>query len=105
MEKARLDEIRMYTDAIGSTGTADESILTLMGFVYELLSFAGKHVGTRGAPTDFRFKIPRGTEPSQCRSCKSEIFWIKTKKGKNMPTNPDGTSHFATCPEADRYRR
>lgn len=73
----------------------------------------------------------------QCKSCKAEIIFIKTKKGKSMPCNPglidyanakpgaflcsaDGDvfrvstkfqdkrgylSHFATCPNADNFRK
>ncbi len=50
------------------------------------------------------FEIPDGAEPSQCRGCKSLIYWIKTTMGRNMPVDPDGTSHFATCPKADSFR-
>jgi hypothetical protein len=45
-----------------------------------------------------------------CKKCKAEIAWLKTKNGKNMPTELDGllendrqfdperhTSHFETC--------
>lgn len=62
---------------------------------------------------------------SKCRSCNAEIIWIETKSGKMMPCDPtpladgegvlgkvvdDGSgtlyiSHFATCPEADSWRK
>ena len=61
---------------------------------------------------------------STCRSCGAEILWVKTANGKNMPVDYDSeieylwndgtsvefdaglmTSHFATCPEADRHRK
>lgn len=51
-----------------------------------------------------KFEIPEGTEPARCRGCKAVIFWIKTERGRNMPVDPDGTSHFANCPDADRFR-
>lgn len=79
---------------------------------------------------------------SRCRSCGAEIIWIRTKKGRNMPCDPepvhyrkqvhgqegmitlvtpDGDvivgqksyddsdqtgyiSHFATCPDANKFR-
>lgn len=67
-----------------------------------------------------------------CTACGEQIFFIKTKKGKSMPVNAeivtsDGNkllwvdeatgfkkleagrkgyeSHFATCPDAKRFRR
>jgi len=65
---------------------------------------------------------------AKCKSCGAEIEWIKTKAGKNAPIDakpvkvyieaPDlighenrwilisaFTSHFATCPDADKFRR
>ena len=50
------------------------------------------------------FEIPEGTDPSRCSGCKALIYWIKTDAGKNMPVDPDGTSHFATCPKASSFR-
>ncbi len=43
--------------------------------------------------------------PSGCSSCMETIYWIVTKNGKRAPYNPDGTSHFATCPNADAHRK
>lgn len=54
--------------------------------------------------TDITFEIPEGTEPSRCKGCKALIYWIKTRADKNMPVDPDGTSHFATCPNANKFR-
>ena len=51
------------------------------------------------------FPIPPDADKSSCRGCGSTIFWIKTAAGKMMPVDPDGTSHFATCPEALRFRK
>ncbi len=47
---------------------------------------------------------------SECRSCGASILWCITAKGKKMPVDiPEGdeptTSHFATCPEADTWRK
>lgn len=65
-----------------------------------------------------------------CRSCGATILWVVTMRGRPMPldaepvadgtvwienghvmlgTPPDGVirwrSHFATCPQADRWRK
>jgi hypothetical protein len=55
---------------------------------------------------------------TNCRSCDAKIVWLKTAKGKSMPvdaaTVEEGdelfdhkrhVSHFATCPDAARYRK
>ena len=56
---------------------------------------------------------------SQCKSCGKAIVWLKTERGKNIPVDADSVSdkeakifdpdtmvsHFATCPDADRFRR
>ena len=56
-------------------------------------------------PSDQTFDIPEGTKESVCRSCDAKVFWIKTARGKNMPVDPDGHSHFATCPNAEQHRK
>jgi hypothetical protein len=65
--------------------------------------------------------VTRGT----CRSCGADIEWVETVSGSRMPFNPPvrfvtqfdldddvaevdraaSVSHFATCPDADRWRR
>jgi len=56
---------------------------------------------------------------SNCKSCKAEIQWVKTKNGKSMPLDMnriitvtlDGemqtgyASHFSTCPNANKHRK
>lgn len=48
---------------------------------------------------------------SVCRGCKQEIEWYTTPKGKKMPFDlmPQGdskvTAHWATCPEAESFRK
>lgn len=60
---------------------------------------------------------------SRCRACDAKILWARTAAGKLVPLDacpvaegnmrremPDGSelrylSHFATCPNADRFRR
>jgi len=40
-----------------------------------------------------------------CSSCGAPILWVVTQAGKRMPLDPDGTTHFATCPNADEHRK
>lgn len=44
-------------------------------------------------------------DPSTCRSCGAEIWWIRTKAGKRMPMNRLAESHFVDCPHADAHRK
>lgn len=38
--------------------------------------------------------------------CGRWIIFVKTEKGMQMPVDPDtGLSHFATCKNADKFRR
>jgi len=47
-----------------------------------------------------------GDSPSHCRSCGAKMLWVESVKNQRpAPINPDGTSHFATCPQADRWRK
>lgn len=54
-----------------------------------------------------QYVLPDGTvgDLGTCRACGAPMVWIITKKGKKSPMNKDGTSHFGTCPAADRFRR
>lgn len=53
-----------------------------------------------------QFDLSAG-QPGVCRekSCAAPVVWIVTAAGKRMPCNADGTSHFATCPAAVRFRK
>jgi hypothetical protein len=51
------------------------------------------------------FDIPLGANPCECNGCGATIYWIKTAKGRAMPVNPDGTSHFSNCPKANEFRK
>jgi hypothetical protein len=76
-----------------------------------------------GAPT---WSVPPNTPPAECRSCGKRIFWITTANHKLMPVDcavpggreptPSekglhqgmhglGVSHFATCKQADQWRK
>lgn len=52
-------------------------------------------------------ELPDGpkSEASRCRSCGAPVEWRMTAAGKRSPYDLDGTSHFATCPDAARWRR
>lgn len=52
--------------------------------------------------------IPEGytfDNVGRCRSCGQAIAWTVTKAGRKAPLDPDGISHFATCPTADQHRK
>lgn len=51
-------------------------------------------------PTDYR---PESI--GRCRGCGALVLWCATPSGKRSPHDRDGVSHFATCPEAARFRR
>jgi len=40
-----------------------------------------------------------------CRSCGARIAWLRTTSGRLAPVNADGISHFATCPQAEDWRK
>ena len=56
-------------------------------------------------------------DTAKCKSCNAEIVWIKTNVSKPILVNADTyngdeiynsklhTSHFATCPDANKWRR
>ena len=54
---------------------------------------------------EVKFDIPPGTNKDICKGCSAWIYWIRTNRGSMMPVDPDGTSHFATCPNAQRFRK
>lgn len=54
---------------------------------------------------EVKFEIPEGTPLVKCRGCGAPIYWIVTKNDKRMPVDRDGTSHFATCPGANEFRK
>lgn len=46
-------------------------------------------------------------ERSACRgpNCKQEIVFMLHRNGKLTPYNPDGTSHYTTCPDRDLFSK
>lgn len=51
-----------------------------------------------------RIAIPPNAPRRSCSSCAAIIYWVVMSTGKKMPVDPDGTSHFATCPNAAEHR-
>lgn len=63
--------------------------------------------------------IPAGTPPNRCRGCRGTIWWVQMPSGKNMPLDVGspgtevptlhapgrGRPHWASCPNADDFRR
>lgn len=57
----------------------------------------------------------RYTGSSRCRSCRTEIDWYETPRGKKVPMSAvEGTenrenrvleAHWKNCPDADNYRK
>ena len=54
-------------------------------------------------------EIAESCNPSFCEGFGKEIFWGKTKAGKNMPISELGNgkfvSHFFDCPKAKSFRK
>jgi hypothetical protein len=42
---------------------------------------------------------------AKCSKCHKPIVWVKTASGKSTPQDPDGETHWATCPFADEFRK
>lgn len=40
-----------------------------------------------------------------CKGCGELMAWWVTPSGKRSPHDRDGASHFATCPQAGRFRK
>lgn len=51
--------------------------------------------------------VPAGYTPIRlgaCRGCHVQVAWLESLRGRPCPFDRDGISHFATCPEAPRFR-
>lgn len=54
------------------------------------------------------YVIPDGytfTNTGTCRGCGKPVAWCMTRLNRRSPLDPDGTPHWATCPDADRFRK
>ena len=61
----------------------------------------------QGGRTVKKYEIPPGTRAVICKgeNCKQEIFWVTGERGGAMCVDPDGTPHWATCPDRFRFKR
>ncbi len=41
----------------------------------------------------------------KCSGCGAMVYWFATRAGKDTPVNMDGTTHWATCPQRERFKR
>lgn len=41
---------------------------------------------------------------AHCSACNAPITWILGKTGSRLPVNPNGSTHWATCPRAASFR-
>lgn len=51
---------------------------------------------------DSRYRLLQ--REARCDGCRAVMAWWETPAGKRSPHDYDGTSHFATCPKASRFR-
>lgn len=40
-----------------------------------------------------------------CKSCGTQINWVKTESGKFMPLELSGVPHWANCPDAKKFKK
>jgi len=59
------------------------------------------------AAKEIKYPVPAGTRKVVCKgeSCGREIYWVETDNGWRMPVDADGTPHWATCPDALRFKK
>lgn len=56
------------------------------------------------------WQVPEGYAPAgmaRCSGpyCHDPVLWVITPGGRRMPLDPDGNAHWATCPDASRFRK
>jgi hypothetical protein len=50
-------------------------------------------------------------EPGRCNghtnngTCSAPVVWCVTKNMKPIPIDPDGTPHYATCPDRQKFKK
>ena len=47
----------------------------------------------------------RNSYTRPCRECGETLRFVMTGAGKWTPQNEDGSSHWSTCPGADKFRK
>lgn len=50
-------------------------------------------------------KVAAMSDETRCRSCQAPIRFERTAASKLTPVNPDGTPHWATCPQRREWRK
>jgi hypothetical protein len=50
------------------------------------------------------FLLRHAGEHRPCLGCKAEIYMVEHKSRARCPYNPDGSPHWANCPDAPRFR-
>lgn len=83
--------------------------------VADLLSLAGspEHLYAQPAAAEIlalRERIAKilaesGEFSRPCRACGRPLTFVRTPAGNLAPYEKDGTNHFLTCPEAEKFRR
>ena len=53
---------------------------------------------------ELKYDIPEGKDPVRCRGCQALVWWVKTKRDKNMLVEKDGVPHWGRCPKSDRFK-
>ncbi len=53
---------------------------------------------------NLKSSFPDENKVSECRSCNEHIKWSKTNAGKWTPINLDGSPHWSSCPQANKWR-
>ena len=54
-------------------------------------------------PLDVLEQLSESTR--DCQDCQTAMWFVRSKRGKLVPYNADGSTHFETCPFADKYRK
>ena len=40
-----------------------------------------------------------------CKGCLAKILWVRHRNAKVVPYDPDGTNHFVSCADRERFKR
>lgn len=54
---------------------------------------------------ELKYEVPAGDPGTFCKGCGKHIFWVKTKAGKWMPIEWDGSPHWGNCSARDQFKR
>ncbi len=99
--RARYEKWKDFAEATGERVLAEEIGEPNL----EAGSYGPQTIERGVAPHPKHWVIPTNARPQKCKSCDARIFFVSTDANRPMPVNPDGSSHFATCPQADAHRK